>query len=418
MLIDKITSHLEQLDLDIRKSHNARYFDQKTKSDVVELLARCILELIKNDSQKIFTNRDIWKMEIFENEANEYFNKPKPSDSGAGSEYNKFISQPVLLFLYSGLLSGKKEGTTWHYQCKNMDLLLYISKRPQFAGRFLAEYYEKIFRKSGLGQPLDNFLRKQDVNTLNQLKEDFYCLLYKYTPIGNKGAKGSQPGHTETNRIFNPTLNLICAKHRTKGTEKGRVADHVIRSDELQYNRLNFRDMWKEKEMPRKEAMMTELKRYEAYSRSQEAKAKHLIKQMYGDMPMYLDGLHTSPIMEVHHIIQRSQKPEFAGHVENLINLSPTQHKGQAHFSNNKVRTSQTNLEYQRRLLIANSFYIEKSLERNEVYYAKPQLIDLLKYGLELDVEEECTFEDLRITIGEPYLNASEIEKIASMIIA
>ena len=40
-------------------SKNARYFDQKTKTDVVELLARCIIEMVRDDEYKKFTNNDI-----------------------------------------------------------------------------------------------------------------------------------------------------------------------------------------------------------------------------------------------------------------------------------------------------------------------------------------------------------------------
>ena len=418
-MLDTIASHLETLQLDIRMSKNARYFDQKTKTDVVELLARCIIEMVRDDEYKKFTNNDIWKMDFFIKESSNYFNKPPANNPKAANEYDKFISQPMCLFANSGLLSSTKSARTRTYQCQNKKLLEYISQRPQYAGIFLAEYYERIFRNSGLGTLLDNFLNFQNKQTLTNLKDGFYQLLYQYTPIGKRCAQGINPGKTESNRIFNPALNVICSKYRKYGTEHGRIADHIIRYDELQYNRINFRDVSKEKEKTRKEAETdpVQLQRHEKYLASQETRAKKLIKHLYKDKPMYLDGSHVSPVMEIHHIILRSQKPAFAGYVENLINLSPTQHKGYAHRSNDQVRTDEADPQYQRRLMIANSFYIEKSLERKQHYYSKPQLIDLLLYGMEIqEATERQSFRKLRENICGNYLDVSEIQTIEKQI--
>lgn len=412
-MLDIIKSHLDTLQLDIRVSQNARYFDQKTKTDVVELLARCVVEMVGDDDHKIFTNNDIWKMDLFIRESRDCFNKPPPDNPEAANEYNKFISQPMCLFVNSGLLSRIQNTRT--YQCRNKKLLKYVSQRPQYAGIFLAEYYEKIFRNSGLGSLLDGFLDNQDQQALTKLKDGFYQLLYQHTPIGTRYATGDNPGKTESNRIFNPALNIICSKYRKRGTEKGRIADHIIRYDELQYNRINFRDVSKEKEKARREAEVdpVQLKRREKYLAGQEARARRLIRQLYKNKPMYLDGSHESPVMEVHHIVLRSQKPEFVGYVENLINLSPTQHKGYAHLINNQVRTYEADPKYQRHLMIANSFYIEKSLERKEEYYSKPQLVDLLLYGMGIhEVTEQQSFEELRKSICGKHLDISEIQTV------
>ena len=416
-MLDRIRTHLNELDLDIRQSGIARYFDQKTKTDVVDFIARCILELTKDDRDRVFTNRDIWGMDYFKNEAHDYFNKPKPSDPKAASEYNKFISQPVLLLTYSKLLNGEKICNRWEYTCQNRPLLEYVSQRPQHAGVFLAEYYEKIFRDSGLGQALDDFLKRQTTDALDCLKDDFYELLYNNTPVGKRDAKGNHPGRTEARRIFNPALNVICAKHRKKGTERGRIANHVIRTDELFYNRVNFQDLWKMKEVPRSEAEITTPNIRLAYYHKRVISAKNLIKRLYGRRPMFLDGNHQSPVMEIHHIILRSQKPEFGGYLENLINLSPTQHKGYAHSQNGMIRTTSAAPKYQRRLLIANSHYIEKSINKGQPYYSKPQLIDLINYGMNLNTDESHAFDEIRQVIGKGHLNQDEIAQIANMVV-
>ena len=44
-MIDTITKFLNQYDLDVRKSHDARFMDQKCTPDVVCFIADCLINL-------------------------------------------------------------------------------------------------------------------------------------------------------------------------------------------------------------------------------------------------------------------------------------------------------------------------------------------------------------------------------------
>lgn len=415
---NKIEKHLTKLNFDIRQTCNARYFDQKGKIDVVSFLAECVLELIKDDEDKEFGMNDIWKMNYFEEKVPEFFNKPKPSDPAANNEYDKFVSQPILVFYYSGLLQGRKNGT-WKFRCRNKELLDYVSRNPRNTHEFLARYYEKVFIDSGLEKPLNNFMTKQNQQSLDSLRDKFYHLMYKFTPIGNRCASGDEPGKLEAIRIFNPVLNIICSSYHLKGTELGHVSDHIIRYDELQYNRINFRDKYKQKEITRKRAkpeMQIEISREKFYAH-QEEKAKKAIKEKYGKRAMFLDDYHKCTNPEIHHIILKSDKIQFRGYPENLINLSPTQHRNLAHAHGTGVSTKQADPTYQRKLLVANSFYIERSIKRQEPIYSKIQLIELLIEGIELDISETATFDEIRKKISDGFFDDKEIKKIRTILL-
>ena len=54
---DQITSYLNQFDLDVRKSGDARFMDQKCTPDVVCFIADCIINAV--DTTHEFTVLDI-----------------------------------------------------------------------------------------------------------------------------------------------------------------------------------------------------------------------------------------------------------------------------------------------------------------------------------------------------------------------
>jgi len=55
----KIETYLDNIDLDIKKIGNARFFDQKVQPDVLSAVCECILECI--DEKTLFTVNDIIK---------------------------------------------------------------------------------------------------------------------------------------------------------------------------------------------------------------------------------------------------------------------------------------------------------------------------------------------------------------------
>jgi len=55
-----IQSHLNKYDFDVRKSHDARWIDQKVTPDVLSAIAECILLHRENNPEEIFTMRTLW----------------------------------------------------------------------------------------------------------------------------------------------------------------------------------------------------------------------------------------------------------------------------------------------------------------------------------------------------------------------
>jgi len=141
------------------------------------------------------------------------------------------------------------------------------------------------------------------------------------------------------------------------------------------------------------------------------------MKEKYENEPMFLDEFHKCTNPEVHHIILKSNKIQFRGYPENLINLSPTQHSNLAHGHGKGISTKQADPTYQRKLLIANSFYIENSIKKGELIYSKDQFVEILTEGLELDIDENDSFDVIRKKVADDFLDSNEIKEIRKMII-
>ena len=105
-----IDDYLNQYnDFDIRKTHDARYVDQKCTPDVVCFIADCILST--SCANKTFTINDLWDEQYFIENCRVIFGKPSPDDPSARNEYNKVLCQPLKLLAYAHVLkvSSSKE---------------------------------------------------------------------------------------------------------------------------------------------------------------------------------------------------------------------------------------------------------------------------------------------------------------------
>ena len=69
-MIDTITKFLNQYDLDVRKSHDARFMDQKCTPDVVCFIADCLINLNPTGE---FMVQDVWDMQYFIKNASAIF---------------------------------------------------------------------------------------------------------------------------------------------------------------------------------------------------------------------------------------------------------------------------------------------------------------------------------------------------------
>lgn len=232
-----IKSYLNQFDLDIRKTGDARFMDQKCTPDVTCFIADCIMNLV--DKNQHFTVNDIWNSQYFIKNTRAIFNKPWATDVRARHEYDKFIQQPLKMLAYANILEIKKKGNVNHYKISNEEILDYISQRERNTYNFLYCYFEKVLTDSGFWR---YFL---DYKNSYQTKEDFNSLKERYTRfiIGHTAINGA----VEVHRIFPKILNVFAVENQLKGSEKGRVSKYVFTFSDLMYNRKNWRDLNKEK---------------------------------------------------------------------------------------------------------------------------------------------------------------------------
>ena len=96
----------------------------------------------------------------------------------------------------------------------------------------------------------------------------------------------------------------------------------------------------------------------------------------------------------MHHIFPKSQFPQIAHYVENLILLTATQHNTKAHPNN---KTQQVNKDYQLVCLLAKADSIENSLLRyGEKYYRKESFVYVINVGLLADFSIGLSFNDIK----------------------
>lgn len=70
---EQIIKFMAHYNYDIRKSHNARWIDQKCTPDVLCIIADCILEFSNSSSEKWFSSLDIWHNEYTINNVESIF---------------------------------------------------------------------------------------------------------------------------------------------------------------------------------------------------------------------------------------------------------------------------------------------------------------------------------------------------------
>lgn len=386
-MIDTITKFLNQYDLDVRKSHDARFMDQKCTPDVVCFIADCLINLNPTGE---FMVQDVWDMQYFIKNASAIFCKPSPKNETAKHEYDKFIQQPLRMLSYAHVLKIEKRGNINYYRIANQEILEYIATKERNAYNFLYAYIVKVLGDSGLLKYFEQFREACQNGTITQL--EFKELKDRYTRfiIGNTAINGE----VEVARIFTKVINVYSAENDILGTEKGRLSKDIIAFSDLMYNRKNWRDVDKAKSQTRKEAATdADRQQQEAYDAYQVSKAMNLLRKIQPESEVkdqYANGEAT----QVHHIFPKSQFPEIAHYLENLIKLTATQHYTKAHPSNH---TQITNRDYQLVCLLAKSLNIEQSLKTcGDKYYRKESFIYVINIGLHTDLGQKLSFDDIR----------------------
>ena len=395
-MLQEISTFLNLYDLDVRKSGDARFMDQKCTPDVVCFIADCLINL---NPQGEFTVQDIWDMQYFIKNASAIFGKPSPKNRSARHEYDKFIQQPLRMMAYAHILDIEKRGAANYYRVVSYDILDYIATKERNAYNFLYIYITKVMVDSNMLKPFEKF--KEACVKGHVTQQDYKELKDKYTKfiIGNTAINGK----TEVYRIFTKVINVYAAENDIQGTEKGRLSKYIITFSDLMYNRKNWRDIDKAKAQTRQEAAPAEdIKQQEEYDAYQVTKAMNRLRKIQIDSEVkdhYANGEAT----QVHHIFPKSDFPEIAHCLENLIKLTATQHFTKAHPNN---RTQVINRDYQLVCLLAKSQTIENSLKIvGEKYYRKESFIYVINVGLNTELSQKLSFADIRNELRLIYNN-------------
>ena len=323
------------------------------------------------------------------------FNKPYADDERAKNEYNKWFSQPLKLFHTAGILIADFSTRPTSYSIKNEELLDYISRRDRNAYNFLYCFFSKVLKDSGFWHYFEQYL--EDVETSREAaKTELYDRYYRLI-------SGNTPSQSrlDITRMFHKVLNVLAAEHNVPGSS-GKEARMF---SDLMYNKKNWRDLNKEKSMTRQEAEENKHvdEQQEAYNAYYVQKAIALIRKIQLGSEVH-DAWSNGPATQVHHIFPKSQFPEIAHYVENLILLTATQHNTKAHPRNN---TQIVDRDYQLVCLLAKSDTIEQSLRQvGERYYRKESFVYVINTGLSCDLSLQLSFAEIKNKLIKIYNRA------------
>jgi hypothetical protein len=393
-ILNKIKDHLNSIDFDLRKSGNARFIDQKCTPDILSSIAEAILELAENQEDLAFTVKDVRSSSFANDLMVERFQKPSVTDLGAQKEYDKIFGQPIKLLEYAQLLLKLEEkiGNAHVYKINDIELLRHISINDNKSLNFLTSYLTKVINDSELTNLFDNFFKKQNKQSFNELKDGFSNFIIKYTPINI---------NTEVRRIFTKIINPLAFKNKALGTKGGRLSPMPISYSELFYNRVNFRDITKPKGEPRK-LFLENLGEGGSSEFYQIEKTKRQIKKYHEQKSEVHRFQHESAI-HVHHIFMKSEFPELSDTFENLILLTPSQH---LNFAHTKGNTQKISTPYQLVCLLSKLDSIEESEFWADDFYDLNKFKKVINTGLDKDLlTAVMTFQDVKNLLVCEYIN-------------
>lgn len=383
-----INGYLSQFDLDVRKSHDARFVDQKCTPDIVCFMADCVMNMVA--TKPVFVINDVWETQYFIQNTRVIFNKPWANDKNAYNEYNKVLSQPLKLLAYAHILNVEMVDGALTFSVANEDLLDYISRKDRNAYNFLYCYFMKVMSDSGFMKYFDEYAKDSltdPVAARDEIYERYYRLINGNT---------SSHSRLDIRRMFHKVFNVYAAEHHLPGSN-GKITYY----SDLMYNKKNWRDMDKDKTVTRQEAMTPDkIEKQEAINTYYVQKAIALIRKIH-TVSEVNDSWGNGEATQVHHIFPKSQFPQIAHYVENLILLTATQHNTKAHPNN---KTQQVNRDYQLVCLLAKADSIENSLLRfGEKYYRKESFVYVINIGLTAEFSTGLSFNEIKTKLVKIY---------------
>jgi len=386
---EAIINYLNLFDLDVRKSHDARFVDQKCTPDIVCFMADCVMNMVA--TKPIFVINDIWNTQYFIQNSRVIFNKPWANDKKAYNEYNKVLSQPLKLLAYARILNVEKIGGSLTFSVRNEDLLDYISRKDRNAYNFLYCYFCKVLTDSGFMRYMEEYKEDCEDNLIaarDRVYDKYYMLISGNTPTHSR---------LDIHRMFHKVFNIYAVENLLPGSN-GKFA---MSYSDLMYNRKNWRDLDKDKSITRKEALdHNSQETREAINNYYVQKAIALIRKIQKESEVH-DSWSNGAATQVHHIFPKSQFPQIAHYVENLILLTATQHNTKAHPNNN---TQQINKDYQLVCLLAKADTIEKSLAQvGDKYYRKESFVYVINTGLSHNLGTSLSFTEIKAELIHIY---------------
>lgn len=354
MTTNLMAEFINQHNYDIRVSGNGRWIDQKCTMDELCFVADCIVVYLQNGGTQPFTSPHIWHTEYAIENVQALFCKPDPTSQSTIDEYNKFFRQPMKMLAAAGVLkeNGKVRNTI-QFTVENQAILEHLSLRERNCMEFLCLYIEKTLKDSGLWDAFASFFDEQTKEQYENVKNTFSDFCIKYTKINTE---------TESNRIFTKVINPLAIKYHKKGTVKGELSKNIITVDQIKYNRPNFRDIGKDKNVSRQDHAKAAVPDvvYEYNVEKAKRRLKAFNDNYNSSRSEITDELSVGLIAtNMHHIFPRHEFPAIADCIENLIALTSAQHMQKAHPNGNTRRIDR---DYQYTCLICKTDSIRKNL--------------------------------------------------------
>ncbi len=384
---------------DIRKTHNGRWIDQKCTMDELCFVADCVVVYLQEGGKQPFQSPDIWHTQYAIENVQRLFCKPDPTNKSTMDEYNKFFRQPLKMLAAAGVLkeNGRKNNTI-QFSVENEAVLGYLSLRERNCMDFLCMYIEKTLKDSGLWDSFESFFDEQTKEQYDNVKDTFRQFCFDNTPINGKD---------EANRIFTKVVNPLAIKYMKKGTEGGHISKKIITIDQIKYNRPNFRDVGKDKNVSRQDSknITVEVEVYDYNVEKAKRRLKAYNDKFNASRSEITDRFSIGEVAtHMHHIFPKNEFPSIADYVENLIALTSGQHLQKAHPNGN---TQKIDKSYQYICLINKTESIRKNLVDGlgDNLYSFSDFMFVLDTGLSTDRFEAIAENDFGSVIAEIDIN-------------
>jgi len=284
------------------------------------------------------------------------------------------------MFAAAGVLkeNGRVDNTI-QFELVNPDVLAYIARSDWNAYVFLQLYIEKTLKDSGAWDMFATFFDVQSKENFTALKDGFVAFCIDNTRIGTR---------TEANRIFAKVLNPLACKLHKLGTIKGRMSSFGITFSMLSYNRLNWRDEGKPKDVARSEYAKGDVPQHpNSYFVSKAKDEVRKFNNAFNGGHSEVLGKHSyGEASQMHHVFPQNEFPDLASFVENIIALTPTQHFSLAHPKNN---TSKIDKDFQLESLLSKNESIKKNVMLG---WGTPNFYSFNKFTFMLDEGMACDY--------------------------